>query len=399
MSELSEAYCIGLLGDVEAQLPVLVREMEQARRRAEAVDAELSGLVRRLDDARIAQEDAQSRANRAAQVVGDGNAKIASVHQETASLKRRADDIKIEMDRVGPGAIHQRLRRERARFLVQIEDREKIIAGQREIIERARAELTEAESTGESERERSRAIVKSLDALQSQLPRPRLFADLFSARAGLAHCRLFLGEDVAVWQRDVRGAIAEMQRLHSELRAGKYRLDKNSDLVGGRANESADAAYAAVAIGDYALARELFTVITDPTLFFHNIFNIYRLWALGLYLHERWPELGTLLRTHQYEGALGGAYALAFRALMERDRASLTRALAAIAQKEWQQWQNPKLTRAAGVVSFGAVAIARLARRGGIDVKPTFPTVPERLCGEFLAPRRPALAPPGASRS
>ena len=56
--------------------------MEQARRRAEAVDAELSSLVRRFDDARIAQEDAQSRANRSAQVVGDGNAKIASVHQE-----------------------------------------------------------------------------------------------------------------------------------------------------------------------------------------------------------------------------------------------------------------------------------------------------------------------------
>ena len=382
MSELTEAYCIGLLGDVEAQLPVLVREMEQARRRADAVDAELSSLVRRFDDARIAQEDAQSRATKAAQIVADGNAKIASLHQETASLKRRAEDIKIEMDRVGPGAIHQRLRRERARFLVQIEDREKIIASQREVIEKARGELTAAETAGEAERERSRAIVKSLDALQSQLPRPRLFADLFAARAGLAHCRLFLGESVQVWQSDVRVAIGEMKRLHGELRAGKYRLDKNSDLVGGRATESADAVYAAVAIGDGNLARELFDLITDPTLYFHNIFNVYRLWALGLYLQERWPELGALLRNHQYEGALGGAYALAFRSILERDRSSLARALTAIAQKEWVQWQNPRLARAAGVVSFGAVALARLARRAGLEVKPPHATVPERLYGE-----------------
>ena len=391
MSELTEAYCIGLLGDVEAQLPVLVREMEQARRRADAVDAELSSLVRRLDDSRLAMEDAQSRATKAAQVVGDGNAKIASVHQETASFKRRAEDIKIEMDRVGPGAIFQRLRRERARLLVQIEDRDKIITSQREIIEQARAELTAAETAGESERERSRAIVKSLDDLQSQLPRPRLFADLFAARAGLAHTKLYLGESVQVWQRDVRGAIAEMQRLHGELRAGKYRLDKNSDLVGGRATESADAVYAAVAIGDGDLARQLFGLITDPTLFLHNIFNIYRLWALGLYMEQRWNELGALLRNHQYEGALGGAYALAFRSILERDRNGLGRALAAIAQKEWQQWQNPRLTRAAGVVSFGAVALARLAKRAGMEIPSPHPTVPERLYGEVAKAQRPAL--------
>ncbi len=179
--------------------------------------------------------------NKATIIVADGNAKIASVMQEAASFKRRADDIKIEMDRVGPGVIHARRHcRESARFLVQIEDRDKIVTKQREIIESARVQLTGAETTTESERERSRAIIKSLDALQSQLPRPRLFADLFSARAGLGHTKLFLGDSVQGWQADTRSAIAEMQTLHSELRAGKYRLDKNSDLVGGRATEIAD---------------------------------------------------------------------------------------------------------------------------------------------------------------
>jgi hypothetical protein len=379
---LDEAYCIGLLGDAEATFPALVREMEQARVRAQAVDAELSGLVRRFDESRQAQETAAATATKAAQQVTDGNAKIASIHQETASLKRRADDIKIEMDRVGPGAIQQRLRRDRARYLVQIEDREKMVANLREQVEKARALLTEAEATGEAERERSRAIVKSLDALQSQLPRPRLFADLFAARAGTAHGKLYLGESVPVWRADMRAAIAEMQTLHGELRAGKYRLDKNSDLVGGRATESADAVYAAVAIGDLALARELFATITDPTLFFHNIFNIYRLWLLGLYLEERYEELGNLVRNHQYEGLAGGAYALAFRALVERDLPSLTRGLKGIAEKEWGQWQNPRLVRAAGIVSLGAVGISQLARAAGMAVRSVGPTVPEKLFAE-----------------
>ena len=285
------------------------------------------------------------------------------------------------------------MRRERARFLVQIEDREKIIATQREIIEKARTELTEAETTGESERERSRAIVnrstrckascrdRACSPTSSRHAPAWPIASSISARA----CRCGSATCAAPSVR-CNGCTASCAQVSTVS-------NKNSDLVGGRANESADAVYAAVAIGDFALARELFELITDPALFFHNIFNVYRVWAMGLYLQERWTELGTLLRTHQYEGALGGAYALAFRALMERDRAALTRALAAIAQKEWQLWQNPKLTRAAGVVSFGAVALARLARRGGIDIKPTAATVPERLCGDFLAPRRPLAAP------
>jgi hypothetical protein len=111
-----------------------------------------------------------------------------------------------------------------------------------------------------------------------------------------------------------------------------------------------------------------------------------------LFLQERWPELGALLRNHQYEGALGGAYALAFRSILERDKAALARGLTAIAQKEWAQWQNPRLVRAFGVVSFGAVAIIRLARRAGIDVKIAAPTVPERLCGEVARVSRPAIA-------
>ena len=55
-------------------------------------------------------------------------------------------------------------------------------------------------------------------------------------------------------------------------------------LVGGRATATAEALYAAVAIGELDLARELFAVATDPNLYFHEIFNVFRVWALGLWL-------------------------------------------------------------------------------------------------------------------
>ena len=51
---------------------------------------------------------------------------------------------------------------------------------------------------------------------------------------------------------ELREAISWVVTLHTELRKGSYRLDKNSDLVGGRAMASAEALYGAA-----ALAKEL----------------------------------------------------------------------------------------------------------------------------------------------
>lgn len=391
MIELSEAYVIGLLSDAQRKLPRLTAEMQQAQARATAVDAELSGLIRRLDACRRAAAGAEEQIAQLTQTMADGNLKIASLHQEVAGLKRRAEDIKTEMDRVGQGAIQQRLRRDRARVLVQIEDRDKAIATMRAQVDEARAALQAAETQAEAERDRARHIIKELDALQSQLPRPQLFAELFSMRAGIAHCQMFLDRDAAAWRAELRSAIDVMATLHRELKAGKYRLDKNSDLIGGRSTASVEAAYGAVALGDEELALEVFGLVTDPELFFHHIFNVFRVWCLGLWLSGRHNELRELLRLHRYGDRLRGGYAEAFEGLVARDEAMLGRGLDIIVRQEWAQSQAPQLVRAAGVVNVGAIAIARLARARGLRVTVRSPTVPAELCPP--APARSAALP------
>src|SRR2546428_376594 len=118
MPELSEAYVLGLLADLEVEVPDLRRQLEQAMLRAAAVDAELAQLLRRLDEAKAQLDEAEGGARSCGATMAERNARIASLHQEIAGLKRRSDDIKVEMERVGPGAIEQRLRRERAKLTV-----------------------------------------------------------------------------------------------------------------------------------------------------------------------------------------------------------------------------------------------------------------------------------------
>src|SRR5207247_1912424 len=67
MPELSEAYVLGLLADLEVEVPDLRRQLEQAMLRAAAVDAELAQLLRRLDEAKAQLHEAAGRGRRAAQ--------------------------------------------------------------------------------------------------------------------------------------------------------------------------------------------------------------------------------------------------------------------------------------------------------------------------------------------
>lgn len=379
MPELTEPYVMGLLADLEAEVPELTRELAQAKKRAASVDAELSNLVRRLDASKTALASAQSSAQAAAYEVTEKNMRVATLHQQIAALKKRGDDLKTEMDRVGSGAIHRRLRRDRAKLSIQAEDREVEVSALRDEIDGIRQSLHTAETTAETERGRTRVVVKELDKLQSQLPSPYLFARLFDRRSARAHCRLFLDHEPDDWSSELRGAIGLMVELHGELRAGKYRLDKNSDLVGGRAMATAEAFFASAALGDMSLVKELFTLATDPSLFFHQIFNIFRVWCLGLYLSGSHSDLRELLRIHQFATGLRGGYVETFFGLLQKDSRRVTSGLKAITKYEWEIWQDPHLVRGAGVVNLGAVALTKLALDRGVAVHLPGPTVPDEL--------------------
>ncbi|MBI3179541.1 MAG: hypothetical protein HYZ27_07750, partial [Deltaproteobacteria bacterium] len=328
--EVSEAYVLGLLAEVEPAVPALAQKLTMAQTRATAVDAELAQLLRRLVEANAARETAATRGQKAATALTENNMRVASLHQEIASLKRRSDDIKLEMDRVGPGAIFDRLRRERAKLLVQAEDREAQIKGLRAQVEAVRQDLQAAEAAGGEAQERARAVGVELDRLQEQLPRPDLYESLALHLMARAHCRLFLDRKPEAWVREIQEAVGWVVRLQRDVRAGKYRLDKHSDIVGGRSTATAEAAYAAVATGNPVAARELFLLATDPSLFFHQIFNVFRLWCLGLYLDRRHAELRELLRLHRYALGLRGGYVEAFVGLVRGDGPQVAAGIKAI---------------------------------------------------------------------
>ena len=387
MTELSEPYVTGLLADLEPLVPTLEAELRQARGRASGIDAELSRLLVQLDDVKRALTGQQRAAEQSATALAEHNSRTASVHQEIAALKTRAEDFRAEMGRVGESEteVYARLRRERAKILVQVEDRDQELVTLKAAADQARSALGQAELGVQQEKDKTRLYMGELDRLQAQLPKPHLYLRLFEARLARAHCRLFLDRDPSVWRDEVRAAIEYISELHRELRAGKYRLDKNSDLVGGRATGSAEALYAATALGDDRLAVALFATIADPALMFDQVFNVFRVWCLGLYLAGRRAELEALLDEHGYSIGLRGGYVESFRGLLTRDARRVSAGLKLVARHEWEMWQDPKLMRGVGVVSVGATALARLALDLGLAVKLPGPMVPDDV---IAGPRR-----------
>lgn len=382
--ELSEAYVIGLLTELEERAPRVEEKLRRQAKRAQAVDAELSTLLIRLDKAKRSLKAAKQSAAQLGIRINEANMNIARLHRETATISQRGEDIATEMERVGPGLSHRKLRRERAKMRVQIEDREHEIKDLGTDVEGLRQALQKNETTAEQELDRTRAITVELDKLQAILPSPYLFAELFETSAGRAHCRLFVDHDSSAWSKELEDAIGWSLKLHKDLRSGKYRLDRNSELVGGRAMATAEALYGAVAIERYDLARELFATATDPGLYFHHIFNVFRVWCLGLYLAGRTKELRELLRLHQFAEGLRGGYVNAFIGLLKKDRRRLAVGLKNVTKHEWELWQDPSLVRGAGVVNLGAVALCKLALARGLPVDMPAKTVPN---GVLAGPR------------
>ena len=386
MPALNEAYITGLLIDYENRIADLAQELEHSQEQATQIDGQLGGLLEELETHRHAVVQEEKDLEEKNRFVADGNMEIASLHQETALFKKKQEDLKIEMERLGQGAIHRRLRRERAKLQIQIEDKEAEIEQMRTAVEQTRQAVQETEQSIKDAKDRSRATTLKLDGLQSKLPSPYLFSNLFMARCGQAHANLYLEKENEDWEKTVLDAIHLVIDLHQDLRAGKYRLDKNSDIVGGRALATGEAMYAAIILKRPELALKIFSLATDPSLYFHQIFNVFRVWILGLYLSEDYTELKKLLRTHRYAGGLREAYVLCFLGLLLKDKDLMNKGVRDITKHEWELWQAQTKDRGGGIVNMGATALTLMALDRGIAVKLPGPTVPDII----IAPKKKA---------
>lgn len=380
--KLSEAQILGMLAENEDKISYLEQDLNQARRRAAAVQGELSQLLSRLDRSTEAQRERERVRDRAARELNDGNAQVAQLHQMVAALSGRSEAIKAEMNVLGSGSEHRRLRRERAKLRLQIEDREAEIEAQKSRVEKAREQLRTSERTGQEESARARVLGLELERLQSQLPNPHRLAQLFQWRLGRAHCGLLLSGDVDRWSSEIADASALIFELHRDLRTGKYRLDRSSDLLAGRSSASVDAIYALVAIDASSRSLELAALVLDETMQLDQIDNVFRAWCLRYLILDDHEGLSRLLRRHQYADGTRGGYVHAFVGLVSKSADRLNYGLSQIVRHEWEHW-NASALRSVGTVNVAAVALGRIASARGLGagagVAPPGPTVPNAV--------------------
>lgn len=379
MSNLSEAYVLGLMAEVAHKLPAVQEELARAQERVAAVDSELQRAATNHQGAAQSVRDCEENSVRNQRELAESNQTIASLHQELAGIKRKIDEIQAEMDREGQGQLFRRLRRERARQLNLQDERDDKLKLIQERVMTIRTELSQLDEQAARASDLLLNAREDLESHQEALPAPRLYTQVFELGVSAAHCEFFLDRDANLWCESVEEAVGWMVTLHEGLRAGRYQLDRNSHFVAGRSTASAEAIYASIAVGNLTLAGELFRSVTDPNLFFHEIFNVFRVWCAGLWLNGDVQSLRKLLARYEFAEGLRGGYVQGFSGLLEADTEKVSGGLKEICRYEIELWQDPSLNRGLGVVNLGAVGLARLALDAGLRVAIPGNTVPDEL--------------------
>ena len=377
---LSDAYVIGLASDLSAVL----REKEGAIRGLREGSIEVEGVLGEVLAELVAGRESLDKLEREHGVVSrrisELNGELSALHQRSGVLQVRTEEMKKKMFIVGRSdPDYRHLRRERARLLNEGEDLAAEIAGVEAGVEGERGRLNKVDEGLAPARVRVDESEAQISHLQGKIPQPGVVVELFEIRVASLNCEFFLEGDSARWSEGLVEAVGGMVRLHRELRGGRYRIDRNSEFVGGRATATGEALYGAVVIGRKEDAGELFRLACESDLFFHDIFGVFRCWCLGLYLEERFEELRTLLAAHRFSEGLREAYVASFSALLEGDSRRLSVGLKDLLRLEWQVWLGAGERRGLGVVNFAASALMVLAREAGMTVTVDAPTIPAYL--------------------
>ncbi len=372
----NEAQVLTVLAELSAEVEGLKGQVKEARLLAESTKAELAAILGRLDALRSAIQQGEKDIQELAEKIGSTNDQILSLHQDVAILKQQAEDLKEEIAKLGRSPAASKLKRERARLNVRIEDKEAELSQLKPQVEADKQTLTTLETRREENNHHYRAVQKELANLQAMLPSPYLYTNLYSAVTKEAHANYYLDKDATRWARTINAAFSIMYDLHSDIRSGKYRLDRYSDLIGGRSSESVAALYSAVFLGAPEKALDFFHLTSDPALYFHNIFNIMRFWLLGFYLEQKWAPMRELLRYYRHSDGMRQAYVEAWLAILDSNQTLFDRAIRFIVRYEFQSTtakEGPQL------ISIPALTLAKLALRHGLQCNIKVQTIPQGL--------------------
>jgi len=99
MSELNEAYVVGLLADLEIKLPAIGQKLSEAQKRSDAVNAELLSTLEKRQAAHDKVLASKATLSDLAAQIGQINQRVVGTHRDIEIFQNRANDVKRELDR------------------------------------------------------------------------------------------------------------------------------------------------------------------------------------------------------------------------------------------------------------------------------------------------------------
>lgn len=381
MQTLNEAYVLGALPDVEHRISELTKCLHKQDIQHVHAEQQLDILAKELTAGKKTMKDTQSVVAKSLIELQEKNVQLSNVFQEIAGLKRRSEELKKELIRLGKDEGYRKIRRERAKLLVQTEEKEHQAQSLESEVQALRDSRKKEETAIRLAQDQMNQLGMEMDQLQAELPDPKLLGELADSLMARAHCQMFLDRNASHWQTALRTAIDHIAALHRALKKGRYRLDKHSDLVAGRSNATSNACYGALCLDNPSLAKEIFELASDPQVFFHHIFQVFRLWCVGLYVSSRKSELEELLKMHWHAPGLRGGYVRAFAGLLTQHQDMFDKGVSTIVRQEWDQEQATHNMRGLCVINVNAIALLKMGRMQKLSTKKIQdPTIPKELC-------------------
>jgi len=355
------------LAELAHRTDTYAEQLAQRLAAAEGVRKGITETLDRLQQARVRYKETRSQQSELLETRDLALGRAAEAGEVIERANRRLKELNAMLDY---GIEDQQMFDELGRAQRALEDKTVELQKWRNNAELADKRANDSEGLMHELKVEIDARATEARALQKELPDPHLFAWLGLAHFGRANSNYLLDGDASKFDRITRQGIGVIMEMHKELREGRYRLDRYGDLLAGRHEATVQAIYGAMAIGDAQLARDLFSVAADPGMFFHAIFNVFRLWTLGGTLLGDNRMVRELLAGRQYEKKLWGGYVKCFRALLD---------VSPVPEREFNvglQWILRYETRRndlAGIpgvllVHLPAVALCRLAAQKRIKI-------------------------------
>lgn len=371
----SEGQALVVLAEVAERAHDLAGKLQTALETGEEVRTTISEAIARAHAAKARFKETRAELSKAMDQRDDALGRAA----EASDLIERAGRRIAELEKLSEyGVEDEQLVQELGRALTLRNEKEVDRDRFRGRVDAAEKRVAELESLMKGlQQEIEDRAVEAKEA-QKALPDPHLFAWLGLAHLGRANAHFLLDQSPANFDRTIRVGVGHIRQLHEEMRMGRYRLDRFGDLLAGRHESTVQALYASLGLGDLKMASELFSLSADPSMLFHQIFNVFRTWLVGGYLLGDKQVLARLLRTHRFDRGLWRAYCMVFRGLLEGNVKEATHGLEGVLRIE-QRPEDLAAIPGIGLVHLPALGLARLMRMRKFPVDVDHPQLPPAL--------------------